>query len=423
MNKIKERAKKGTISIRKKSGGYEARITIIIDDNTLRLSKYSSISEKEARKKLEEAIIDAHIEARRKNNISKMSIIEECNEKLVSMREYTGTEFQKEIVDKVNTTTKFVNIAKGWIMEKQKDVGKRIASKTLESYVRPIKTYLVPVFGQMDVSNITRKMFQDYIDSKNIGRKCARDCFLVMKFCMDYAKKQNYITINPIKDIELPKESRKEIKHLSEKEQIEWLNIMEQDAREWVLLLATLLQTGMRPEEGCGLKWKSIDFYNEIIKVENSFVEELEYDENLIVINRIRKDSELKTIDSYRTIPIRPRLKRLLEKLKEKRMTELKEIKGKWSESDYVFLNEKREPYISDNLSRKMPSFRRKYNLDDNITAYGLRHSFATLCSEKGVSDVVLKKLMGHSDPATTKKYYIHVSDERKKQELDKLDI
>ena len=52
---------------------------------------------------------------------------------------------------------------------------------------------------------------------------------------------------------------------------------------------------------------------------------------------------------------------------------------------------------------------------------YGLRHSFATLCSERGVPDVVLKELMGHSDSSTTKKYYIHVTLTRKREEINKI--
>ena len=39
--------------------------------------------------------------------------------------------------------------------------------------------------------------------------------------------------------------------------------------------------------------------------------------------------------------------------------------------------------------------------------------------SEKGMRDIVLMKLMGHADFRTTEKYYIFVSDERKKKEYE----
>ena len=67
-----------------------------------------------------------------------------------------------------------------------------------------------------------------------------------------------------------------------------------------------------------------------------------------------------------------------------------------------------------------MPTFIRKYNLE-HMTVYGLRHSYATLCSTEGVPPEVLHILMGHSDFDTTRRYYIHISDARKQQEMLKL--
>lgn len=54
-------------------------------------------------------------------------------------------------------------------------------------------------------------------------------------------------------------------------------------------------------------------------------------------------------------------------------------------------------------------------------TVYELRHSFPTLCSEKGVPNIVLKQLMEYSDLLIIKQYYIHISLDRKKQEIKRL--
>ncbi len=61
-----------------------------------------------------------------------------------------------------------------------------------------------------------------------------------------------------------------------------------------------------------------------------------------------------------------------------------------------------------------MPKFIKKYGLE-HMTVYGLRHSFATLNSEKGMDREVLKELMGHSEFETTDFYYIHITEERRK--------
>ena len=115
-----------------------------------------------------------------------------------------------------------------------------------------------------------------------------------------------------------------------------------------------------------------------------------------------------------------PRLKKLLLTIKAERMQQYKNLGKKWREDDYVFLNQKDEPFISDSLSKKMPKFIKQYKLE-HLTTYGLRHSFATLCSTLGMPPEVLHIIMGHSDFDTTRKYYIHITEERKRNEMFKL--
>ena len=64
-----------------------------------------------------------------------------------------------------------------------------------------------------------------------------------------------------------------------------------------------------------------------------------------------------------------------------------------------------------------MSKFIKKYGLE-HMTVYGLRHSFATLCSSEGMPLEVLHIIMGYYDFDTTMKFYIHTSEARKQQEM-----
>lgn len=101
-------------------------------------------------------------------------------------------------------------------------------------------------------------------------------------------------------------------------------------------------------------------------------------------------------------------------------MQEYKEQGKKWDNSEYVFLNTNGKPFVPERLTNKMPKFIKKYGLE-HMTVYGLRHSFATLNSEKGMDKEALRKLMGHSEFETTDFYYVHISEERKKKEFEKI--
>lgn len=66
-----------------------------------------------------------------------------------------------------------------------------------------------------------------------------------------------------------------------------------------------------------------------------------------------------------------------------------------------------------------MRKFIKKYELE-HMTPYRLRHSFASFCSEKDMDQLVLMKFMGHSDFNTIQKYYISISNKRKKLAMEK---
>ena len=165
-----------------------------------------------------------------------------------------------------------------------------------------------------------------------------------------------------------------------------------------------------------------MDFEKDIVHIRNAYKEWEVFDENMNKIGNERGDGDLKTPESYRDIPMHPRLKRLLLMIKSTRMAAYKEKGNQWNENDYIFLNENGKPYVPQNLTNKMPLFIKKYGLE-HMTTYGLRHSFATLCSTLGMPPEVLHVIMGHADFDTTRKYYIHITAERKRNEMIKMYI
>lgn len=177
---------------------------------------------------------------------------------------------------------------------------------------------------------------------------------------------------------------------------------------------------GARPEEACGFKWTAMDFEKDIVHINNAYKDTILYGDNMDILSHTRGDGDLKTAESYRDLPMHPRLKRILLLIKAQRMEEYQKLGKRWDENGYIFLNIYGKPFVSENLTNKMPQFIRKYKLE-HLTTYGLRHSFATLCSTLGMPPEVLHVIMGHGDFDTTRKYYIHITEERKRNEMLKL--
>lgn len=436
----KERTKKGEVSIRDKKNGKEARVTLQLNipgvENP-RLQKYGA-TEEIARKRLAEAIVLTYIDLQKNKQFANMQVFSpECQMELNKFDEYMDCVKQYQLkangekeerkdeiqhpislyVDKMIKIKKKQSEAQG-IKKK-----KKISPKTVTYYWRTAKTQVLPIFGNMDATTITQEQIQEHFDTLDYTPKYLKDIRLVLKLSLDIVVKEKLRPDNPAEKIEIENVKKSlgiEIEHLEQDRQEVWLDLFEKDKRQWAYLFEAILLTGARPEEGCGLKWVAIDFEKDIVHINNAYKDIIIYDDNMEKIGHKRGDGPLKTDESYRDIPLHPRLKRLLLMIKAQRMEEYQRLGKAWNENDYIFLNENGKPFVSENLTNKMPKFIKKYNLE-HLTTYGLRHSFATLCSTLGMPPEVLHVIMGHADFDTTRKYYIHITEERKRNEMLKL--
>lgn len=436
----KDRTKKGEITVRSKKNGKEARVTLQLNVPGVknpRLERYGA-TEEIARKRLAEAILLTYIELQKNKAFANVQVFSpECQIELNKFDEYM--QCVKEYQTKANGETEAITndhsiefYVRKMILQKKKQAEissrnkkkkKTITHDTVRYYVDIAKAKVIPCFGNMDAITVTYEQIQEEFDKLDLSQKYLQDIKLTLKLTLDVVIADGLRNDNPVTRLKVASQKKSlgiEIEHLEQNRQEVWLDIFEQDKRQWVYLFEAILLTGARPEEGCGFKWCAMDFEKDIVHINNAYKDWEIYDDNLNIIGHQRGDADLKTPESYRDLPMHPRLKRLLLKIKSERMQQYKELGKKWNENDYIFLNQNNEPFISDLLSKKMPKFIKQYKLE-HLTVYGLRHSFATLCSTLGMPPEVLHIIMGHSDFDTTRKYYIHITEERKRNEMFKL--
>lgn len=309
---------------------------------------------------------------------------------------------------------------------KTKDNPNPLSKKTLQGYNKTMNSIIIPFFEKCDnIDELSNEQLQDCIDNTN-GSRQKESVYVVLKMIIDYARGNNYLS--SLRTIEKPKKAKSNSKlkieghdfiYIEASRQSFWLDCFEKENTDVAYLFEGMLLEGFRPEEACGLDWTTLVENANFFIVNNAYKDFPVYNENAEVIGHIRQYDTLKTDESYRKIPVHPRYREVLLKHKKNQQEYFKRCHLKWSEHTPIFLNRYHNPYVPENLAKALRTFREKYNLE-YLTPYGLRHSFATFLSEQGMRDIVLMKLMGHADFGTTQKYYIFVSDERKKQEYEK---
>lgn len=428
-----EKAEKGTVTVRQRGNSFEARIRLELKqtmkgvDKNPRLSR-SGLTEELARKRLAKLIIDKYLLKQNFEVVEENMFSDECEKNLKDFTEYREAKEDVILHHGINSCINFGDFSVMWLNYKKDYVnpttGKKVSPKTIDTYAYTLKKHIKPNFSQYTVPEVTKEIVENYVSElRQVYPRAAKDVFLMIRQILRYAKAKKLITEVPDFDLKFPKKKRSrktKLVYLPADRQSIWLDILEKDDRNFCKLFATLLQTGMRPEEGCGLLLSNILFDKDMIYVGNAHKDTTIYDYEFNIIGHEYIDDDLKTDESYREIPMSSRLKKMLQDIYNERKT-LKEKEHKKFDptKEHVFLNTIGTPYLPERLDKKLKSIIKKYDLE-HMTVYGFRHSFATLMSEKGMDKEVLREIMGHADFETTDFYYIFISDKRKKEEFEK---
>ena len=429
-NKNNEKAEKGTVTIRQRGNSFEARIRLELKkggDKNPRLSR-SGPTEEIAKQRLAQLIIDTYIVKQNYEIVEESVFSDNCEENLKSFSEYRDAKEDVILHKGIHSCINFYDFAVMWLNYKKEYVnpstGKTISPKTVETYAYTLKKHIKENFSQYTVPEMTKEVVEEYVSNlRKVYPRAAKDVFLMIRQILQYAKKRELIKEVPDFELKFPKKKRSKktkLVYLPAERQPVWLDILENDGRSFCKLFATLLQTGMRPEEGCGLLLSNIMFEQDMIYVGNAHKDITLYDNEFNIIGHKYIDDELKTDESYREIPMGERLKKMLKSIYNERKEQREKEHKKFDPSkEHVFLNTIGTPYLPERLNHKLKTIINKYNLE-HMTVYGFRHSFATLMSENGMDKEVLREIMGHADFETTEFYYIYISDQRKKDEFNK---
>lgn len=97
----------------------------------------------------------------------------------------------------------------------------------------------------------------------------------------------------------------------------------------------------------------------------------------------------------------------------------------KSAENQALFISKKGKPIAVRTIEDNFKKLVHKVNLQKRfaLTCHTLRHSCATELNEKGVKILVIQDILGHSTPKTTMNYYLHATEERLREALERLPI
>nr|AOH35434.1 hypothetical protein BGP89_02905 [Luteimonas sp. JM171] len=193
----------------------------------------------------------------------------------------------------------------------------------------------------------------------------------LLRQCLTEAS-ERFGTPDAFRGVKRLKGRRPDVKPFSLEEVEKIRNTIRPDYRNYV---TCRFFTGMRTGEINGLKWKYVDFENEVIQVREVF-------------SAGRSEENAKTESSIRDIPMLPMVKQALELQWEERDRDV----------EYVFCSRGGYPVDAHNFANRIWYPLLRYLELEKRRPYQTRHTAATLMLAAGENPEWIARLMGHTN-------------------------
>lgn len=251
----------------------------------------------------------------------------------------------------------------------------------LESITLSFKQF-ISFCGDLSLNEIDSRTLDKFITSTySRTQRGAHHYYRTLKAAFNKAIEWNYISINPFTKVKFPKLSKSFPAFISEDELLIILANTPYQYLKDIFIVG--FYTGLRLGELINMHWNWIDFFQNQITV--------------------------KCTDQFVTKSKKERIVPMCEKVRSVLINRFSVATHQSSE--VVFYRIKERKLHQETISKQFKLAVRKSNLNEKIHFHSLRHSFASLLAQKGVSLYIIKELLGHEDLATTQ-IYSHLQQE-----------
>ena len=283
----------------------------------------------------------------------------------------------------------------------------RVKESSYVNYANIVNKHILPILGGAYIASLTTSKINEFISSKltsgklsgkgGLSAKSVRDIMTVYRSIERYVYTEYGIRET---NFTMPKtySQKTDILNISERKSLESYLVKNMNRTNMAILLC--LFTGLRIGEVCGLKWEDIDFSKSTLFVKRTVQRLSRNGKSTVVIGTPKSRT------SVRMVPIPDFMMDVLKKYKS-------------SHNLYIITNSIK-PTEPRTMQNRFKSVLKACQLR-SINFHLLRHTYATVCIEKGFDPKALSELLGHADASITLNRYVHSSMEIKKNYVNRL--
>ncbi|MDE6591385.1 MAG: site-specific integrase [Oscillospiraceae bacterium] len=306
-----------------------------------------------------------------------------------------------------------------WLDIWQRDYLGSVKPMTVLNYSQHIKNHIKPAMGAIKLEALNAHTIQGFYNSLGAERdgkpglspKTVKNIHGVLHKALQQAVKVGYLRFNPAEACELPRIERKEIKPLDDEDMGAFIEAVQGHRFEAVYL--TMLFTGMRRGEVCGLTWDCVDLKRGTILI------------NKQLQNISGKPGEFRLVSTKnskgRTITAAASVVKLLKKHRAQQSESRLKAGSLWQDNGFVFCNEVGEHLSPSTVYHDYKRIVAAIGLPD-ARLHDLRHSYAVASLRAGDDIKTVQGNLGHHAAAFTLDVYGHVTEEMKQASADRME-
>ena len=336
-----------------------------------------------------------------------------CSDQATAVRELQRLQSEKAMgVCHSKAAVKTGDWIETWI---EKHKAPKLAPSTLTSYRNNFRVHIRPYVGEIALKDLATYHIQKTLDSMDGSYSLFVKVYNVIHGALEKAVELGMIPRNPCKGVAFPAEDKEDMRVLTQEEQQRFIEAL--DGEYYLVMLLTYLYTGMRSGECIPRQWKYVDLSKRTIRANKKAI--LHHDINTHSAKQEVQDF-CKTKASKQTVAITTGLAAILAEHKEEMKKRVAALGLEWSEDSLVFWNTRNKIVQYGNLKESLNKIYRKAGIG-NATMHTLRHTYATRCFEAGVNIKAISEQLGHANVKTTYNIYVHLLEDTKVKEIDKL--
>ena len=343
-------------------------------------------------------------------------------------RSITG-KTQKEVAQKLKAITASIDagtytapskITVGeWMDTWQRDYLGGVKPMTVLNYSQHIKNHIKPAMGAIKLEALTAHAIQGFYnglgksdgDKPGLSAKTVKNVHGVLHKALQQAVKIGYLRFNPADACELPRIERKEIKPLDSEAMAAFIKAVQGHQFEAIYL--TMLFTGLRRGEACGLTWDCVNLEKGTILV-NKQLQNIPGQPGAFRLVSTKSSRS-------RTIAVAATVVTLLKKHKAQQSMDRLKAGSLWQDGNYVFCNGVGEHLSPHTLYHNYKRIVSAIGLP-NARLHDLRHSFAVASIQAGDDLKTVQSNLGHATATFTLDVYGHVTQEMKEASAKRLE-